>query len=50
MAPVCEKVLETGASVACTFDVPLEILFHFISSFPREFTDCGGKFDVYGSF
>lgn len=45
MALVCEKVLD-GASVVCTFDVPLETLLHFISSFPREFTDCGGKFDV----
>ncbi|KAF3448239.1 hypothetical protein FNV43_RR08952 [Rhamnella rubrinervis] len=43
---VCDKVLETGASVVCTFDVPLEILFHFISSLPREFTDCGGSLRV----
>ncbi|PON64646.1 Armadillo-type fold containing protein [Parasponia andersonii] len=40
---VCEKVLEAGASVVCTFDVPLEILLHFISTLPREFTDYGGK-------
>nr|XP_048320592.1 uncharacterized protein LOC107430356 isoform X2 [Ziziphus jujuba var. spinosa] len=40
---VCEKVLETGASVVCTYNVPLEILLHFISSFPREFTDYGGS-------
>lgn len=47
MTPVCEKVLETAASVVCTYNVPLEILLHFISSFPREFTDYGGKFDVF---
>ena len=50
MTPVCAKVLQTGASVVCTCDVPLEILLHFISTLPREFTDYGGKSDVYSSF
>lgn len=40
---VCEKVLEAAASVVCTFEVPLQILLHFISTLPREFTDYGGK-------
>ncbi|KAL4602312.1 hypothetical protein ACB092_10G044100 [Castanea dentata] len=39
---VCEKVLEAAASVVCTFEVPLQILLHFISTLPREFTDYGG--------
>uniref|UniRef100_A0A803PMX3 tRNA (guanosine(18)-2'-O)-methyltransferase TARBP1 n=1 Tax=Cannabis sativa TaxID=3483 RepID=A0A803PMX3_CANSA len=43
---VCEKVLEAGASVVCTFDVPLEILLHFISTVPRDFTDYGGSLRV----
>ncbi|GMN30914.1 hypothetical protein TIFTF001_003022 [Ficus carica] len=43
---VCEKILETGASVVCTFDVPLEVLLHFISILPREFTDYGGSLRV----
>lgn len=40
---VCEKVLEAAASVVNTFDMPLEILLHFVSTVPREFTDYGGK-------
>lgn len=40
---VCEKVLEAAASLMCTFEVPLEILLHFISALPREFTDYGGS-------
>ncbi len=40
---VCEKVIEAAASVVCTFEVPLQILLHFISTLPREFTDYGGK-------
>ena len=43
ITPVCEKILDTGASVVCTFDVPREVLLHFISILPREFTDYGGK-------
>ncbi|RVW50733.1 putative ribonuclease H protein [Vitis vinifera] len=39
---VCERVLEAAASMVCTFNVPLEVLLHFISALPREFTDCGG--------
>uniref|UniRef100_A0A2N9GXM7 Uncharacterized protein n=1 Tax=Fagus sylvatica TaxID=28930 RepID=A0A2N9GXM7_FAGSY len=39
---VCEKVIEAAASVVCTFEVPLQILLHFISTLPREFTDYGG--------
>lgn len=41
--PVCDKILEAAASVVCSFEVPLEMLLHFISSLPREFTDSGGK-------
>ncbi|XP_044477036.1 uncharacterized protein LOC123204445 isoform X2 [Mangifera indica] len=40
---VCEKVLEAATCLICTFDVPLEILLHFISALPREFTDYGGS-------
>lgn len=40
--PVCQKVLEAATSLVCTFHVPLEILLHFISALPREFTDYGG--------
>ncbi|KAL5815078.1 hypothetical protein ACOSQ3_025873 [Xanthoceras sorbifolium] len=40
---VCEKVLEAAASLVCASDVPLEILLHFISAVPREFTDYGGS-------
>ncbi|KAA8525977.1 hypothetical protein F0562_007922 [Nyssa sinensis] len=39
---VCEKVLDASVSAISTFDVPLEILLHFISTLPREFTDYGG--------
>ncbi|XP_010274499.1 PREDICTED: uncharacterized protein LOC104609816 isoform X2 [Nelumbo nucifera] len=39
---VCEKVLEVACSMMCPSDVPLEILMHFLSSLPREFTDFGG--------
>lgn len=42
MAPVCEKVLDSAASVVCACDVPLDILMHFISTFPWEFTGYGG--------
>ncbi|XP_057773845.1 uncharacterized protein LOC130993110 isoform X2 [Salvia miltiorrhiza] len=40
---VCEKILAAAASVMSGSDVPLEILFHFISSLPREYTDYGGS-------
>ncbi|XP_043812569.1 uncharacterized protein LOC110629722 isoform X3 [Manihot esculenta] len=43
---VCEKVLEAAASVVNTFDMPLEILLHFVSTVPREFTDYGGSLRV----
>lgn len=43
---VCERVLEAAASMVCTFNVPLEVLLHFISALPREFTDCGGSLRV----
>lgn len=39
---VCEKILAAAASVISGNDVPVEILLHFISSLPRECTDCGG--------
>ncbi|XP_058084724.1 uncharacterized protein LOC131232481 isoform X2 [Magnolia sinica] len=39
---VSEKVLEAASSVMFTYDVPLDLLLHFISSVPREFTDYGG--------
>ncbi|KAJ1415056.1 hypothetical protein SESBI_18418 [Sesbania bispinosa] len=40
---VCGKILDAAVSVVCTFDIPLENLFLFISSLPREFTDYGGQ-------
>ncbi|PRQ18401.1 putative tRNA (guanosine(18)-2'-O)-methyltransferase [Rosa chinensis] len=39
---VCEKVLDSAASVVCTCDLPLDVLLHFISTFPWEFTDHDG--------
>ncbi|GAB4834643.1 hypothetical protein Ancab_032906 [Ancistrocladus abbreviatus] len=39
---VCDKVLEAAASVVCAHELPLEMLLHFISAFPREFTDISG--------
>ncbi|ONI06355.1 hypothetical protein PRUPE_5G055400 [Prunus persica] len=43
---VCEKVLDSAASVVCACDVPLDILMHFISTFPWEFTGFGGSLRV----
>ncbi|KAG7955622.1 hypothetical protein I3843_11G082000 [Carya illinoinensis] len=43
---VCDKVLEAAVSVVCVFEVPLEILLHFISTLPRELTDYGGSLRV----
>ncbi|CAL5436699.1 unnamed protein product [Camellia sinensis] len=43
---VCDKVMDTAASVMRAFDVSLEILLHFISAVPQEFTDCGGSLRV----
>lgn len=40
---VCMKILDAAASVMSPVYVPLEILLHFISSLPREFTDFGGS-------
>ncbi|KAH6767928.1 tRNA/rRNA methyltransferase family protein [Perilla frutescens var. frutescens] len=40
---VCEKILAAAASVMSGSDIPLEILLHFISSLPREYTDYGGS-------
>ncbi|XP_048131853.1 uncharacterized protein LOC115743146 isoform X2 [Rhodamnia argentea] len=39
---VCGKILEAAASVVYSGAVPLEMLLHFISTFPREFIDVGG--------
>ncbi|XP_059657675.1 uncharacterized protein LOC132304137 isoform X2 [Cornus florida] len=43
---VCEKVLEAAASVICASELSLEILLHFISILPREFTDYGGSLRI----
>ncbi|XP_031391362.1 uncharacterized protein LOC116203654 isoform X2 [Punica granatum] len=40
---VCDKILEAASSVVCSFSAPLQILIHFIGSFPREFTVYGGS-------
>ncbi|KAL2548019.1 tRNA/rRNA methyltransferase (SpoU) family protein [Forsythia ovata] len=40
---VCEKILAAADSVMSSLDVPREMLLHFISSLPREFTDYGGS-------
>ncbi|CAI9772460.1 unnamed protein product [Fraxinus pennsylvanica] len=40
---VCEKILAAADSVMSSLDIPLEMLFHFISSLPREYTDYGGS-------
>nr|XP_027085113.1 uncharacterized protein LOC113707145 isoform X2 [Coffea arabica] len=39
---VCERMLDAATSVMAAVDIPLEILLHFISNLPREFTDFGG--------
>lgn len=39
---VCERMLDAATSVMAAVDIPLEILLHFVSSLPREFTDFGG--------
>ncbi|GMH22954.1 hypothetical protein Nepgr_024797 [Nepenthes gracilis] len=38
---VCEKASEAAASVVCAREMPLEILMHFVSALPHEFTDVG---------
>ncbi|XP_052209740.1 uncharacterized protein LOC127813058 isoform X2 [Diospyros lotus] len=43
---VCDKVLDAAAAVIHASDVSLEILLHFISAVPREFTDYGGSLRV----
>ncbi|PIN08693.1 hypothetical protein CDL12_18734 [Handroanthus impetiginosus] len=40
---VYEKILAAASSVTVASDIPLEILLHFISSLPREYTDYGGS-------
>ncbi|KAL3619436.1 hypothetical protein CASFOL_037006 [Castilleja foliolosa] len=40
---VCLKIITAAASVMSGIDVPLNILLHFISSLPREYTDYGGS-------
>ena len=40
--------MDAVASVTHAFDVSLEILLHFISAVPREFTDSGGMLIISG--
>jgi len=40
---VCGKILDATISVMSASDVPLETLLHFISSFPQDFLNYGGK-------
>ncbi|CAN7109062.1 unnamed protein product [Brassica rapa subsp. narinosa] len=40
---VCQKVLETAASVVNPCEVPLGTLLQFVSAIPREFTDHNGS-------
>lgn len=44
---VYEKILDAATSAMSPVDVPLEILLHFVSSLPREFTEFGGRFTIY---
>ncbi|XP_039141325.1 uncharacterized protein LOC120278662 [Dioscorea cayenensis subsp. rotundata] len=39
---VCEQVLKAATSVISICDVPTDILLHFLSNVPREFTDFTG--------
>ncbi|KAJ4784544.1 tRNA/rRNA methyltransferase (SpoU) family protein [Rhynchospora pubera] len=39
---VCEKVLEAASSLISATDVQLDLLLHFLSTIPREFTDIAG--------
>ncbi|CAA7393157.1 unnamed protein product [Spirodela intermedia] len=39
---VCERVMEAASAMLCAQDLPLEMVLHFISTLPREFTDFGG--------
>ncbi|KAG9452528.1 hypothetical protein H6P81_005432 [Aristolochia fimbriata] len=43
---VCDQVVEAAASVTCAFKVQPDVLLHFISALPREFTDYGGPLRV----
>ncbi|XP_021892840.1 uncharacterized protein LOC110810851 isoform X1 [Carica papaya] len=43
---VCQKLLEAASSVVHVCDVPLEVLLHFLSAFPQEFTDYNGPLCV----
>ncbi|KAK9079991.1 hypothetical protein SSX86_001666 [Deinandra increscens subsp. villosa] len=40
---VCGKILDATASLMSSSDVPFEPLLHFISSFPPDFLNYGGK-------
>lgn len=39
---VCEQVIKAAASLISAADIPLTQLLNFISTIPREFTDCFG--------
>lgn len=43
MTAVCERVMEAASAMLCAQDLPLEMVLHFISTLPREFTDFGGE-------
>lgn len=45
--PVCQKLLEAASSVVHVCDVPLEVLLHFLSAFPQEFTDYNGEHKIH---
>ncbi|XP_072962129.1 uncharacterized protein [Typha angustifolia] len=39
---VCEQVVQAAVSLISATDVPLDLLLHFLSKVPREFTDHSG--------
>ena len=41
---VCEQVFDAAYLVVEVCEVPLDVLLHFLSTIPREFTDFGDKF------
>ncbi|XP_031502513.1 uncharacterized protein LOC116265767 isoform X2 [Nymphaea colorata] len=40
---VCDQVLASASSLVPVSELPLDLLLHFLSSFPREFTDINGS-------
>jgi tRNA guanosine-2'-O-methyltransferase len=44
---VCKKVLEATSSLISATEVQLDLLLHFLSTIPREFTDISGIHRIF---